>query len=266
MSDVSVFRNSLVEPFVIQEALMLLANNWNKPIVYGWVHPKALLLGARDLSLASSYLGIEHARVQGFWVAVRPFGGLAVPVDEGVLNITLILPGELPLDACFAQLTNLLVHACKPYGDIAVGEVSGSYCPGRYDLSVHGVKVAGVAQRRLAHVSAVSAFVNVSEAGVDRESVIQGYYERSIRDEVRGHSFIPKLKAGSVGNLTDASPYNASSEVERLYQAILESTSNLYPLTISSPLDVSSYIEAARERLIRKNPMQEWAPIHVSDN
>lgn len=163
-------------PLIHQEALMLQSRESLTPGLHFWRHRKALLLGSRDLVLPGQQKALEWALAQGFAVAVRPFGGQAVLLDGGVQNVTLITTDEgHSLDATFSSLAALLVEACTPLATLDVGEVSGSYCPGRFDLSIGGRKIAGLAQRRLSGVVAVSAFVNV-RASVSREETVACYY------------------------------------------------------------------------------------------
>lgn len=163
-------------PLIHQEALMLQSRESLAPGLHFWRHRKALLLGSRDLVLPGQNEALQWVRAQGIASAVRPFGGQAVLLDCGVQNVTLITPDEgRSLDATFTSLATLLAAACAPVANVEVGEVSGSYCPGRFDLSIDGRKVAGIAQRRLSGVVAVSAFVNV-RASVSREDIVARYY------------------------------------------------------------------------------------------
>lgn len=57
-----------------------------------WVHHNTIVLGIQDTKLPNLHAGIHYLNDQGYQVIVRNSGGLAVVLDEGVLNISLILP------------------------------------------------------------------------------------------------------------------------------------------------------------------------------
>ena len=57
-----------------------------------WVHHKTIVLGIQDTKLPFLKEGRQFLEDQGYQSIVRNSGGLAVVLDEGVLNISLILP------------------------------------------------------------------------------------------------------------------------------------------------------------------------------
>ena len=86
-------------------------------------------------------------------VQVRATGGAPVPQFPGMLNLALAyrLDAEQSwsLDAGYRHLAAILTDALKQLGlDAAIGEIADAFCPGRYDLSLLGRKIAGLAQRR----------------------------------------------------------------------------------------------------------------------
>lgn len=255
------FTQSPLEPLIEQEALALYARDQGMPILHAWVHNKAILLGSRDLQLPHAEEAIRALRDLGYWVMVRPFGGLAVPIDDGVLNVTLILPGEFFLEDCFLALSGLLSRALSSFGPLIVGEVAGGYCPGRYDLSVHGVKVVGIAQRRLAHVAMVSAFVNVVpvDAG-DRMRSIEQYYAIAGRGLDTIPAFVPELIQTSVGNLQDFSTSHLETDAiawvqSAICQELQEMTGSICTKTLEVPF---SYRENAVHKL---QTAHIWPPL-----
>lgn len=193
-----VFSGSLLDPFVEQEALALACRRTRIPGALAWRHARALLLGSRDAALPNAERAAVLVCGEGYTVSVRPFGGLAVPADGGVAHLSLILPGERTLDQAFSIFSDLLAESLSAFADIKAGEVEGGYCPGRFDLAAGGKKIAGVAQRRIAGVSVVSAFVNVLP-DPDRELVVERWY-RLARGPGPGIG-VPRLRRGAVGDL-----------------------------------------------------------------
>ena len=57
-----------------------------------WVHQNTIVLGIQDTKLPFLGEGIQYLKEKGYDVIVRNSGGLAVVLDEGVLNLSLIFP------------------------------------------------------------------------------------------------------------------------------------------------------------------------------
>ena len=71
--------------------------NISPPTVRLWVHDKTLVLGIPDSRLPYIERGIEYVKDLGYNVIIRNSGGLAVLLDKGVLNLSLILPNKSEL-------------------------------------------------------------------------------------------------------------------------------------------------------------------------
>lgn len=154
------------------------------PLVRIWRHPRALVLGLRDRRLPYAGKAMETLRKEGFSVGVRNSGGAAVPLDSGVVNISLILPYEQGARMDFHQefrlMAELIVDAVKPWSsEVRAGEIRGSFCPGEYDLALSGRKFCGIAQRRQLKACVVSAFILVEGAGEARGRLAQRFYKEA---------------------------------------------------------------------------------------
>jgi octanoyl-[GcvH]:protein N-octanoyltransferase len=123
----------------------------HRPVARLWQAAPSLVVPRRlsDLTL------FDHAAARSArrnWpVVTRGSGGHAVPLQPGILNLTLAYPAASgwSIDAAYRHLAGILVAAlCATGIDARIGEVPGAFCPGRFDLSVGGRKVAGTAQRR----------------------------------------------------------------------------------------------------------------------
>ena len=146
-----------------------------------WVHPNTIVLGIQDTKLPNLTAGMEFLRQEGYQVIVRNSGGLAVVLDEGVLNISFILPEtEKGIDINRGYET-MWLFVQQMFADfpqlIAKGEVAGSYCPGSYDLSIGGKKFAGISQRRLKKGVAVQIYLAVNGSGSKRAERIRTFYQ-----------------------------------------------------------------------------------------
>jgi lipoate-protein ligase A len=87
----------------------------------------------------------------GIPIAVRQSGGGAVPLEEGVLNLSLAWSTRLPAlthaDAIYGALCDVVARSICCYGiECRTAAVQDSFCDGRFNLSIGGRKVAGTAQ------------------------------------------------------------------------------------------------------------------------
>ncbi|MDG5787380.1 biotin/lipoate A/B protein ligase family protein [Evansella sp. AB-P1] len=149
-----------------------------------WVHSKTVVLGIQDHRLPHIEDGISFLNRSSYDVIVRNSGGLAVVLDEHVLNISLIFQDNkgLSIDRGYelmVYLTRLLLG--KLGSQVVDGEIKESYCPGRYDLSVNGKKFAGISQRRIRGGVAVQIYLAVKDSGADRARLIKYFYDSAIQ-------------------------------------------------------------------------------------
>jgi octanoyl-[GcvH]:protein N-octanoyltransferase len=146
-----------------------------------WVHPKTMVLGINDTKLPFLQKGLRLLEEQGYQYIVRNSGGLAVVLDEGVLNLTLIFretERKIDIDSGYEAMWQCVkeMFADFPY-EIEAREIVGSYCPGSYDLSINGKKFAGISQRRLRNGVAVQIYLCVNGSGSERAALVQRFYQ-----------------------------------------------------------------------------------------
>ncbi|MBM4761590.1 lipoate--protein ligase family protein [Bacillus sp. B15-48] len=152
-------------------------------VARSWVHHDTIVLGIQDTKLPFLEEGIEFLEAQGYQYIVRNSGGLAVVLDEGVLNLSLILPERdqgIDINRGYDAMWFLIQQLFADFKmEIEAREIIGSYCPGSYDLSINGKKFAGISQRRLKKGVAVQIYLCVTGSGSKRAETIQQFYERS---------------------------------------------------------------------------------------
>ena len=116
---------------------------------------------------------------KGYDVIVRNSGGLAVVLDEGVLNLSLIFPEKekgIDINRGYDAMWELVKEMFAEYDqDIEAREIVGSYCPGSYDLSINGKKFAGISQRRIRKGVAVQIYLCVNGSGSERAETIKNF-------------------------------------------------------------------------------------------
>jgi octanoyl-[GcvH]:protein N-octanoyltransferase len=149
-----------------------------------WRHPRAFVIGSKDSRLPGAAGAVKWLERQGYSVLVRNSGGAAVPLDQGVVNVSLILPidAQIPQGfyADFERMYSLIRRTLSAFGcEITRGEVAGSYCPGDYDLQVDGLKFCGIAQRRQVRAMIIQAFVIAEGSGSERAELVKAFYDRA---------------------------------------------------------------------------------------
>jgi octanoyl-[GcvH]:protein N-octanoyltransferase len=200
-------------PFAYDELMCKKVGEGAAPVVHLWRHEKALVLGLRDRRLPKAELGMNWLSAQGYQVAVRSSGGAAVPLDPGVLNISLVVPsteGKQNFQAGFELMRQLIAETLQRFGvEIETGEVEGSYCPGTFDLAVDGRKFCGISQRRQNKAYVVQAFILVEGHAERRGHMVRMFYEMAadeVLDDglnpVKEPSFpYPHVKPATMGSL-----------------------------------------------------------------
>jgi len=204
-----------------------------------WVHHNTIVLGIQDTKLPYLSSGIEFLESRGYRVIVRNSGGLAVVLDEGVLNISLIFPETekgIDIDRGYVTMVELIEQMLSEYNvKIEAREIVGSYCPGSYDLSINGQKFAGISQRRLRSGVAVQIYLCVTGSGSDRARVIQGFYEHSRMDEVTKFTY-PVINPHTMASLTELIKVELTvqSLMLRLLQVLKSNSTTIFSSQLTS--------------------------------
>ncbi|KMY55714.1 octanoyltransferase [Bacillus sp. FJAT-27231] len=157
------------------------------PTARAWVHHNTVVLGIQDTKLPFLQEGVQLLREAGLKTIVRNSGGLAVALDEGVLNLSLIFPDTekgIDIDRGYEAMYLLIRQMFSDFPvQIHAYEIVGSYCPGSYDLSIEGKKFAGISQRRIRRGVAVQIYLCVSGSGSERAAMIRQFYETAKKAE-----------------------------------------------------------------------------------
>lgn len=169
-------------PFALDELLCRGTGQGGPAICHIWRHPRGFVMGLRDSRLPGAADAERLLQSEGWSTAVRNSGGAAVPLDLGIINISLILPksnaGSFHFHDDFERMYGLIRHALKGTGcRVDKGEIQGAYCPGDFDLSINGYKFCGIAQRRQTHAYIVQAFIVAEGEGQERASFVRSFYD-----------------------------------------------------------------------------------------
>ncbi|MFA9456599.1 biotin/lipoate A/B protein ligase family protein [Halalkalibacter sp. AB-rgal2] len=162
------------------------------PTIRPWVHNQTIVLGIQDSRLPHIHDGIQHLHSAGYEVIVRNSGGLAVVLDPGILNVSLIMKENqsISIDLGYDMMYRFIQKALSPYKvSIEAREIAGSYCPGSYDLSINGKKFAGISQRRIRGGVAVQIYLCLTGSGGDRARLIRSFYEHAVKQSPTKYTY-----------------------------------------------------------------------------
>ncbi|MEG0439099.1 MAG: lipoate--protein ligase family protein [Solibacillus sp.] len=234
---ISANKRSPLESFAMDDTLChLIGQQKSDATIRTWVHHDAVVLGIQDHRLPHIEEGMNVLIQNGYEPIVRNSGGLAVVLDSGVLNISIVLGEEKPLSINDAfELMVELIRALFPEvaHKIKAYEIVGSYCPGSYDLSIDGQKFAGISQRRMKNGIAIQIYLCVEGDGSARAERIKQFYEASLQGEQTKFQYpdiTPHVMA-SLQQLT-GQPLTVQQVNERLRQLLMAWNSQLYETPI----------------------------------
>lgn len=208
-SDETVFFDkpcNALTSFAIDDALALsVSNKLSPPSIRLWVHHNTVVLGIPDGRLPHLSSGVKMLAEHDYHTVIRNSGGLAVALDTGVLNISLVLPGGnyISIDDYYEAMVRFVQHMLKDLTDrVEAYEIVGSYCPGKYDLSIGGIKFAGISQRRIKEGAAIQIYLDVEGNGRERAELIKAFYDLAIRGEETSFTY-PDVNPETMGSLSE---------------------------------------------------------------
>lgn len=209
--------SSVLEAFAWEEVMCRRVGEGQMPVAHIWRHPDAFVAGLRDRRLPQAVEAMERMRSQGTAVCVRPSGGAAVPLNPGVVNVSLILPNPgraINIHDDFRVMASLIAESLTPWSSQArTGEIEGAFCPGDYDVSVGGLKFCGIAQRRQAKAYIITAFIIVEGQGDQLAADVRQFYQDAADGANEGY---PDVRPGTMASLQElagvpsAAAYTAS--------------------------------------------------------
>lgn len=184
----NIKKESPLVSFAMDDTLCeLVGQRMSAPVIRTWVHEASVVLGIQDHRLPYIGEGMNLLEQRGYQPIVRNSGGLAVVLDEGVLNLSIVLSEQeekLSINDGYDVMVALIKMLFpEVQNKIEAYEIEGSYCPGSYDLSIGGKKFAGISQRRIRQGVAVQIYLCVEGSGAARAALIRDFYEESLKDE-----------------------------------------------------------------------------------
>ncbi|MCY7946013.1 biotin/lipoate A/B protein ligase family protein [Bacillus atrophaeus] len=223
-----------------------------------WVHHQTIVLGIQDTRLPYLEDGVRLLENEGYRVIVRNSGGLAVVLDEGVLNISLIFEDQkkgIDIDRGYEAMVELIKRMLKSYeAKIEAYEIEGSYCPGSYDLSIGGKKFAGISQRRLRGGVAVQIYLCADKSGSERADLIRRFYQAALKDksnDVKG--VYPDIRPETMASLSEL--LQTDITVQDLMLSLLTELKQLGSHLYSAGLTIDEELEFEKNlvRMVERN-------------
>lgn len=218
---------SALESFAADDLLCHVVGQGQSPAtVRTWIHDQTVVMGIQDHRLPFVEDAQDFLRKRGYNPIVRNSGGLAVVLDEGVLNISIVLSEKnqsIDISTGYeVMLAFVQLLFPEAEGKIEAYEIVGSYCPGSYDLSIEGKKFAGISQRRLRQGIAVQVYLCVEGSGSERARLIQEFYSIGIQGEETKFTY-PQIKPDVMASLNELLETNFSvqdivTRIQRLLQ------------------------------------------------
>ena len=225
-----------------------------------WLHHHTIVLGIQDSRLPFLEQGIRYLNEAGQSVIIRNSGGLAVVLDEGVLNISLVFTEEkkkIEIDKGYETMVALIRDMFKEYDKrIEAREIVGSYCPGSYDLSIDGKKFAGISQRRVRKGVAVQIYLCVSGSGSERAKMIKRFYELA-RKDVETKFQYPVIQPEVMASLNELleEDFTVQDVIQKLLQSLHNHSDQVYTVPLSEK-EAEMY-EFYFERIVERNKIIE---------
>ncbi|WP_431029029.1 lipoate--protein ligase family protein [Lysinibacillus sp. LZ02] len=251
----TMLTHSPLESFAMDDTLCHVTGHASSPpVIRTWVHQESVVLGIQDHRLPHIEEGMALLRARGYEPIVRNSGGLAVVLDPGVLNVSIVFSESEPtsIDQAFSYMVDLVKAIFPKVADqIEAYEIVGSYCPGTFDLSIGGKKFAGISQRRMQNGIAVQIYLCIEGSGSERAALIRDFYAVSLQGEKTKFTYptvVPEVMA-SMQELT-GEPMTVADVNIRIQQLLMAWNSNtvLLPLQESELALYAHYLERIYKR------------------
>ena len=240
--------------FAIDDMLQVKISDDGVGKLRAWIHDKYVILGLHDARLPYLDAGLEYLRSEGFEYIVRNSGGLGVVLDDGILNLSIIVERDKVLDIDDGyEMMFRLVKESFPESNVEAYEIERSYCPGSYDLSIGGKKFAGISQRRIRGGVAVQIYLCVEGAGSSRAELMREFYARAKNNaETKFH--YPDVDPNQMASLSEllGVEIDVDEVLGRLLATIEENGGILSEITAFDGADVKE-IEHQYKRMMDRN-------------
>ena len=239
--DQHIYQKNDFSPFALTDILTEYSKEHQQIFLHFWQYDCTVILGMKDVRTPFLRDGIQTLKDAGYAPVIRNSGGLGIVSDEGILNISLIFPQndkkKITIDGAYEQMLRLTKYAF-PKAPIPAFEITHSYCPGTYDLSIHGKKFAGIAQRRIKNGISVMMYLSVNGNQEKRGQVMKRFYQSALKEGF-GTNGYPAVDPATMATLEELLDYPRL--VEEVKEAFAKAFEKLY--SASDLLDSTDWLK-----------------------
>lgn len=244
--------------FIYTNALLRSAGQLSHPLLHFWTLKDTVILGLKDQRLPHLQKALDLLDQRGCHYFMRNSGGLAVVSDNGILNLSIFYPWhllghELTIDEAYQQMVNL-IQTAFPALHLTVGEIIHSYCPGSFDINVHGQKIGGISQRRNKFGVVVMLYLSVCGNQQQRGVLIRDFYAAGLQDEINKWHF-PDVWPTAMTTVEQA--LQTQLTVEDAINQIQTACKLLNNASLNNLMWSADFIATLNKELISMNRLQE---------
>lgn len=182
-------------PFALTDVFTNYAQLNQQPIIHFWQLHSTVILGMKDTKVPALPSRLVALKKKNYHPIVRNSGGLGVVCDSGILNATLFMPQSTHCKWTIDQAYQLMYLWMKLTFEtsaypIKAFEITQSYCPGTFDLSINHKKFAGIAQRRIKNSIAIMIYLSINGNQENRGKLMQRFYATDTNMSLEGYPTI----------------------------------------------------------------------------
>lgn len=240
--------------FALTDALINQAGAYDKPALYFWPTDRLIFLGMLDTKLPYFKEALAVFEEADYPYIVRNSGGLGVVSDPGVINFSLTFKNDdlntISIDQAYELMKEVVDRAIGLETDAI--EIPNSYCPGDFDLSIDGKKIAGISQRRRANATSVMIYISINGDQDKRSNLMRAFYQAGLQGEDSKWDF-PDVKPEVMTTLSKALGQEIS--LADFEKRILQVVNDLSAGTVEGDYteEIQADYDQAFQQMIRRN-------------
>ena len=243
-----------ISHFALVDSLMNEAGRHKKSMLHFWPTKNLVFLGMQDTKLPYFSDALAIFEENKYDYIVRNSGGLGVVSDQGILNISLIIPNEDMDDISIDDGYEIMYSLVQDMFDVPVDavEIPDSYCPGDFDLSINGQKISGISQRRRSGALAIMLYLSIEGNQNQRSHMMKDFYEEGLKGESSRWHF-PDVDPDVMVNLDEA--LDCPVTVEKMQKNLIDSLESFGGHIKKGEYtpDILSDYEREEENMVKRN-------------